>query len=96
MTIAGCSLVMKTARVAELKARLGEYLRAERRGDGVTLLDRERPIARIVPEARAAPALGVRPPGPGATPIAQLKVPPPLRVKLDIVPLLVEERQGER
>jgi prevent-host-death family protein len=96
VTISGYDVTMKTARVAELKARLSEYLRAVRRGESVTVLDRETPIARIVPYAGEAAALRVRPPRPGATPLAKLKFPPPLRVKVDIVALLMEERQGER
>jgi prevent-host-death family protein len=40
---------MRTARVAELKARLSEYLRVVRGGQTVTVLDRQTPIARIVP-----------------------------------------------
>jgi len=87
---------MRTARVAELKARLSEYLRAVRRGESITVLDRETPIARIVPYAGDTLVLRVRPPRPGATPLATLKFPPPLRVKVDIVALLMEERQGGR
>ena len=40
---------MDTVRIAELKARLSEYLRAVRRGRTLTVLDRDRPVARIVP-----------------------------------------------
>jgi prevent-host-death family protein len=40
-----------TVRVAELKARLSEYLRAVRRGADVTIQDRSGPIARLVPYA---------------------------------------------
>jgi prevent-host-death family protein len=35
--------------IAELKARLSEHLRAVRRGGTLTVLDRDTPIARIVP-----------------------------------------------
>ena len=34
---------MKTVRIAELKARLSEYLRAVRRGETIAVLDRETP-----------------------------------------------------
>jgi len=40
---------MKTVRIAELKARLSEYVRAARDGHEVTVLDRTTPVARIVP-----------------------------------------------
>lgn len=87
---------MKTVRVAELKARLSEYLRAVRRGETVTVLDRETPIARIVPYGTGGSVLRVRRPRPGALPPGKIPLPPPLRVKVDIVDLLLEERQRKR
>lgn len=38
---------MKQASVAELKARLSEYLAAARRGEDVIVTDRGRPVARL-------------------------------------------------
>ncbi len=38
---------MKMASVAELKARLSEYLAAARRGEDVIVTDRGRPVARL-------------------------------------------------
>jgi prevent-host-death family protein len=35
--------------VAELKSRLSEYLRAVRGGETISVLDRETPVAQIVP-----------------------------------------------
>jgi prevent-host-death family protein len=87
---------MTTVRVAELKARLSEYLRRVRRGHEVTVLDRETPIARIVPYGRSGPALQIRRPRPGSAGLHGVRLPPPLRVKTDVVALLLEERQGER
>jgi prevent-host-death family protein len=87
-------MVMKAVKVAELKARLSEYLRLVRRGEEVTVLDRETPIARIVPYDGAA--LRVRPPV-SPVPLRQVPLPPPLDLGgLDVVDLLLEERQGER
>jgi prevent-host-death family protein len=40
---------MKHVRIAELKDRLSEHLRAVERGGEVVVMDRNRPIARIVP-----------------------------------------------
>jgi prevent-host-death family protein len=40
---------MKRVRIAELKDRLSEHLRAVEQGAEVVVLDRNRPIARIVP-----------------------------------------------
>jgi prevent-host-death family protein len=40
---------MSEVGIAELKARLSEHLRSVRNGGTLTVLDRETPIARIVP-----------------------------------------------
>ena len=39
----------RTVRIAELKARLSEYLRAVRRGETIAVMDRDTPVAQIVP-----------------------------------------------
>jgi prevent-host-death family protein len=96
MTIRDYLLVMKSVRIAELKARLSEYLRAVRRGDTVTVLDRETPIARIVPHPGPRGGMLVRPRRPDAPALGDVALPPPLRVGVDAVALLLEERQGGR
>lgn len=40
---------MTDVRIAELKAHLSEHLRSVRNGDTVTVLDRDTPVARLVP-----------------------------------------------
>ena len=40
---------MKVVGIADLKARLSEHLRSVRKGRTITVLDRDRPVARIVP-----------------------------------------------
>jgi len=89
-------MVMETVRIADLKARLSEHLRAVRRGQTLTVLDRDRPVARIVPYDAERRPLTVRSPRPGAAPLARVALPHALRVKVDIVALLAEERQHER
>jgi prevent-host-death family protein len=42
-------MVMKSAKVSELKARLSFYLAAVRRGETVVVYDRSTPVARVVP-----------------------------------------------
>jgi antitoxin (DNA-binding transcriptional repressor) of toxin-antitoxin stability system len=42
---------MKSVRIAQLKARLSEHLRSVRKGRALIVLDRDTPIARIVPYA---------------------------------------------
>ena len=49
---------MSDVRIADLKARLSEHLRSVRNGGTLTVLDRDTPIARIVPFA--APPLEIR------------------------------------
>jgi prevent-host-death family protein len=49
---------MSDVRIADLKARLSEHLRAVRKGRTLTVLDRDTPVARIVPYA--AESLEVR------------------------------------
>lgn len=89
-------MVMETVRIADLKARLSEHLRAVRRGRTLTVLDRDRPVARIVPCDTERRPLTVRSPRPGAVPLARVPLPPPLRVKVNVMALLAEERQHER
>jgi len=86
---------MKQVRIAELKARLSEYLRAVRGGESIAVLDRETPIAQIVP-ARERAALRVRRRSPAAPPPNRVPLPKPAKLSIDVVDLLLEERQGGR
>jgi prevent-host-death family protein len=95
MTIYSYHMVMRQVRIAELKARLSEYLRAVRRGETIAVLDRETPVAQIVP-VRAASALRIRKPAPDAPPLNRVPVPKPTKHSIDVVELLLEERQGQR
>ncbi|MGB5674618.1 MAG: type II toxin-antitoxin system prevent-host-death family antitoxin [Gemmatimonadota bacterium] len=81
--------------VAELKARLSEYLRRVRRGETITVLDRETEIARILPLAGTDP-LSVRSPSKGVARIRDVPLPPPLEFEVDVLELLRAERQAER
>lgn len=87
---------MKQARIAELKSRLSEYLRAVRGGETITVLDRETPVAQIIPVRDQAVSLRIRKPAPGAPPPNRVPLPKPLKIKTDVVELLLEERQGHR
>jgi prevent-host-death family protein len=86
---------MKQVRIAELKARLSEYLRAVRRGETIAVLDRETPVAQIVP-VRDRTTLRIRTPAPGTPPPNKVPLPKPSRLEIDIVQLLLEERQPHR
>jgi prevent-host-death family protein len=88
---------MTTAGIADLKARLSHYLRGVRRGGQVVVLDRDTPIARIVPyAATGGRELVSRRPPPDAPPPGKVVLPPPLDLDRDVVELLLAERQRDR
>lgn len=89
-------MTMSKVRIADLKSHLSEYLRKVRSGRSLTVLDRETPIARIVPYEENRASLKIRAPAPGSPKPSHIPLPPPLRVRVDVVKLLLEERQGER
>jgi prevent-host-death family protein len=78
---------MSNVRIAELKARLSEHLRTVRNGGTLTVLDRETPIARIVPYAPQP--LDIRK---AKRRLRDLKLPPKPLKRTDSVALLVHDR----
>jgi antitoxin (DNA-binding transcriptional repressor) of toxin-antitoxin stability system len=86
---------MKEIRIAQLKSRLSEYIRAVRGGETISVLDRETPVAQLVP-VRAGVALRIRKPAAGTPAPNRVHLPKPLKLNLEIVDLLLEERQGHR
>jgi prevent-host-death family protein len=86
---------MKQVGIAELKTNLSECLRAVRRGQTIAILDRETPIAKIVPISERATLL-VRKPAPGAPAPNCVPLPEPLKIKIEVLDLLLEERQSYR
>ena len=95
MTSADYVIVMKHVKIAELKAKLSEYLRYVRSGRELTVLDRDKPIAKITPVSSGA-SLRVREPLGRYRGLQSVPLPRALRVDVDIVALLMEERQGDR
>jgi|HubBroStandDraft_4_1064222.scaffolds.fasta_scaffold242129_2 antitoxin (DNA-binding transcriptional repressor) of toxin-antitoxin stability system len=91
----GHDVVMKRVRIAELKSHLSEYLRAVRGGQTIAVLDRETAVAQIVP-IRERTVLKIRKPPPGTPPLNRVPLPKPLKIRIDIVDLLLEERQIHR
>jgi antitoxin (DNA-binding transcriptional repressor) of toxin-antitoxin stability system len=89
-------MTMTGIRIADLKSRLSEHLRKVRAGGSLTILDRDTPIARIVPWKAGNGSLKLRAPLPGAPKLHRVPLPPPLRLRGDVVKLLMEERQGDR
>ena len=88
MTCHDYNVVMSNVRIADLKARLSEHLRTVRNGGTVTVLDRDTPVARIVPytlqplEVRRAKRS-----------LRDLKLPAKPAKRTDSVALLVEDRR---
>jgi prevent-host-death family protein len=85
-----------TVGIADLKSRLSEHLRKVRAGRSLTVLDRDVPIARIVPYEASRSVLVVRSPLPGAPPPGKARLPPPLGIGIDVLALLREERRKDR
>jgi prevent-host-death family protein len=88
-------MTMKQVRIAELKARLSEYLRAVRGGETIAVLDRDTPVAQLVP-IRSQTMLRVRKPARGTPPPNRVRLPKSAKLDFDVVQLLLEERQGQR
>ena len=88
MTSRDYNLVMSNVRIAELKARLSEHLRAVRNGSTLTVLDRDTPIARIIPYT--AQPLEIRK---AKRRLRDLKLPPKPSKRTDSVAVLIEDRR---
>jgi prevent-host-death family protein len=87
---------MKTVKIAELKDRLSEHLRAVERGAvaEVIVTDRNRPVARILPVERRSARVAVPP---SKVPFSSVRNKrfTPARWPVDSLQLLREER-GDR
>ena len=79
---------MKKVGIADLKAHLSEHLRKVRRGQTLTVLDRDTPVARIVPFDNETP-LEVRR---ASKKPSALTLPPPPSSPTDSLTLLLEDR----
>jgi prevent-host-death family protein len=78
---------MSNVRIADLKARLSEHLRAVRKGGTLTVLDRDTPVARIVPYS--AQPLELRK---AKRRLRDLRLPAKPSKRTDSVALLLEDR----
>lgn len=91
MTITGHHVVMTQVGIAELKANLSRFLRRVRRGESVIVLDRDTPVARLVPiESKSSlEIIPSKKPSSDFFKAPTISGPPP---KIDIVELLLEDR----
>lgn len=87
---------MKKIKIAHHRARFSEHLRQVRRGETYTVMDRDTPIARLLPHAAEAEPLRVRKPLRRVPTMHEVRLPPPLKTDVDPVALLLEERRVER
>ncbi len=79
---------MRSVRTSDFKAHLSEHLREVRQGATLIVLDRDRPVARVVPWSD--PGELVVTPGKGT--LSEIRLLPPLDLGADILDLLAEER----
>jgi len=79
---------MSDVRIADLKARLSEHLRSVRNGGTVTVLDRNTPVARIIPFV--AQSLEIRK---AKRRLRDLKLPPKPLKRTDSTAVLVDDRR---
>jgi prevent-host-death family protein len=79
---------MSDVRIADLKARLSEHLRSVRNGGTVTVLDRDTPVARIVPYTTQP--LEIRK---AKRRLRDLRLPPRPSKRTNSVALLLEDRR---
>lgn len=80
--------VMSRVGIADLKAHLSRHLRRVRGGRSITVLDRDTPVARIVPYDAEAPLevrRAIRKP-------SDLRVPPPMASPTDSLSILLRDR----
>lgn len=79
---------MTTVRIAELKSRLSEHLRSVRKGRTLIVLDRDTPVARIVPYA--AETMEVRR---ATRQLRDLRLPPRPAAHTDSLAILLDDRR---
>lgn len=79
---------MSEVRIADLKARLSEHLRSVRNGSTLTVLDRDTPVARIVPYATQP--LEIRK---AKRHLRDLRLPSKPSKRTDSVAVLIEDRR---
>lgn len=88
MTCSDYNMVMKSVGIADLKARLSEHLKWVRKGRTLTVLDRDTPVAQIIPVTNGP--IEVRR---ATRRLQDLQVPAPPAQSTDSVTVLVDDRQ---
>lgn len=79
--------LVKTIKISEFKKHISEELRRIKNGERVVILDRDNPVAEVIPYEQSSKRLVVRPPrGPRALPAVNT------RTKVDPLDYLLEDR----
>ena len=86
---------MKQVGIAELKSKLSEFLRIVQGGESIAVLDRKRAVAYIVPIIER-PSLRIRKPAPDSPKPNMVSLPKPSYQKVDVLEMLLQERQSHR
>ena len=91
----GADETAPSVKIAEFKARLSHYLRTVRAGHALTVMDRQTPIARLTPINTGGNDGGLVIRKATKKP-SEVKLPSPLKKKVDLVKLLLEDRESGR
>ena len=86
---------MRQVGIAELKSRLSEFLRFVQGGETIAVLDRNRAVAQIVPMPQRS-GLRTRKPAVDSPKPNKVLLPKSIASEIDVVQLLLEERQSHR
>jgi prevent-host-death family protein len=68
---------MKRVAISELKSHLSEHIRAAEGGEVIEIMDRARPVARVVPMEGDAPSLELIPPRASFASVRNVPLQPP-------------------
>jgi antitoxin (DNA-binding transcriptional repressor) of toxin-antitoxin stability system len=90
MTIHDHTQVMSKVGIADLKAHLSHHLRRVRAGTTLTVLDRDTPVAQIIPCAAGVP-LEIRR---ATRKASELVLPPPVSARTDSLAVLLKDRRS--
>ncbi len=83
---------VQSANISTIKAKLTSFLRLVKKGKEVIILDRQTPIAKLIPwNEKTRSGMGVQPPKISFSKFLEIK-PSPLSSQVDSLSLLMEDR----
>jgi len=89
-------MTTNAVRIAALKAKFSEYLRRVRRGESLIVMDRDRPVAQLVPiDNHRDDALIVTPGAGTYARMGDMPLPDCVQLSEDPVRYLLEDRESE-